>query len=101
MLAKNLHRSEKWWKIPYRLLLDQVSAVKGLLAGDGGYFISIIDAHFAFVYWIIFGNKKWKPKNKRKLTALEGVFKGNLVWEHFLLKKKTFNQIVGGKKTSG
>jgi GT2 family glycosyltransferase len=100
MLAKNLPWSEKWWKIPYRLLLDQVSALKGLLSGDGGYFISIIDAHFAFVYWLVFGNKKWKSQKRTRLKTLSGVFKGNLVWEHFILKKKSFLQIVTKKKTS-
>lgn len=101
MLAKNLAWSEKWWKIPYRLTLDQVSGLKGLLSGDGGYFLSIIEAHFAFLYWIVFGNKKWCPKRRKKLTALNGVYKGNLVWEHFILKKKTFNQISQQKKTAG
>jgi len=100
MLAKNLPWAEKWWKVPYRLTLDQVSAVKGLLSGDGGYFLSIIESHFAFLYWIFFGNRKWKPKNKRKLTSLHGVYKGNLVWEHFILKKKTFLAIVERKKIS-
>ena len=100
MLAKNLPWSEKWWKIPYRLLLDQVSALKSLLSGDGGYFISIIDAHFAFLYWIIFGNKRWKPKTRKPLKKLSGVFRGNLVWEHFVLKEKFFTQIISKKKTS-
>lgn len=97
MLAKNLSWSEKWRKVPYRITLDQVSAVKGLLSGDGGYFISIIKAHLAFIYWVLFGNKKWKPKSRKKLTALQGVFAGNLVWEHFIKKRKTFDEIVQKK----
>ena len=97
MLAKNLPWSEKWWKIPYRLTLDQVSALKGLLSGDGGYFLSIIEAHVGFIYWLLFGNKKWKPKKRKKLTQLRGVFAGNLVWEHFVRKKKTFEEIVRKK----
>lgn len=100
MLAKNLSWREKWWKIPYRLALDQVSAVKGLLSGDGGYFLSIIEAHLAFLYWIFFGNKKWKPVKRKKLTQLPGVYAGNLVWEHFVLKKKIFTDIGKQKKTS-
>ena len=99
MLAKNLTWSEKWWKIPYRLALDQVSAVKGLLSGDGGYFLSIIEAHLAFLYWIVFGNRKWKPKRRKKLKNLNGVFEGNLVWEHFILKKKTFAEIMQKKRS--
>lgn len=98
MLAKNLPWSEKWWKIPYRLLLDQVSALKGLLSGEGGYYIAIVEAHAAFFYWIFFGTKKWVPKKRRKLCSLNGVFCGNLVWEHFVQKKSTFSSIVAKKK---
>ncbi|HUC80753.1 MAG TPA: glycosyltransferase family 2 protein [Flavisolibacter sp.] len=97
MLAKNLEWAEKWWKIPYRMMLDQVSALKGLLAGDGGYFLSIIEAHFAFYYWLVFGNKKWMPKKRRPLKSLRGVYQGNVVWEHFGKKKKTFSSIVKKK----
>jgi GT2 family glycosyltransferase len=98
MLAKNLPWSERWWKIPYRLQLDQVSAFKGLLAGEGGYFMAIVEAHFAFLYWLFFGNKKWMPARRKKLTSLSGVFKGNLVWEHFVCRKTRFGDIVRGKK---
>lgn len=98
MLAKNLSWSEKWWKIPYRLLLDQVSALKGLFSGEGGYFMAIVEAHFAFVYWLFAGNKKWKPARRKKLTSLSGVYSGNLVWQHFARKKNFFSQIVELKK---
>lgn len=98
MLAKNLPWSEKWWKIPYRLLLDQVSAFKGLFSGDAGYFLSIAEAHLAFLYWIIFGNRKWVPRSKKPLKSLDAVYRGNTVWQHFVLKKTTFAQIVSTKK---
>ena len=48
MLYKNLPWSQKWWKIPFRIFLDAVSALKGLFIGDGGYFLSILRAHFSF-----------------------------------------------------
>lgn len=99
MLAKNLPWSEKWWKIPYRLALDQVSAFKGLLSGDAGYFLSITEAHFAFCYWLMAGNKKWRPVKRMKLATLCGVYKGNVVWQHFALKKARFSEIVFQKKS--
>lgn len=98
MLAKNLPWNEKWWKIPCRVFLDQVSAFKGLFSGDAGYFLSIAEAHFAFLYWIFFGNRKWMPRKKVPLRYLDGVYKGNTVWQHFVLKKTTFEQIVSSKK---
>ena len=98
MLAKNLSWTEKWWKIPYRLALDQLSAFKGLFTGDAGYFLSIAEAHLAFCYWIFFGNRKWKPVRRTGLRKLRGVYRGNLVWQHFVLKKKTFTEIVNKEK---
>lgn len=98
MLAKNLAWSEKWWKIPFRLMLDQVSALKGLLSGEGGYFIAIIEAHMAFAYWVVWGNKRWKPVRRKKLRSLSGVYRGNLVWQHFVKKKTFFSQVVNAEK---
>lgn len=98
MLAKNLPWSEKW-KIPYRLALDQVSALKGLAGGDAGYFLSIVEAHFAFAYWIFFGNRRWKPHKRLALQKLSGVYRGNVVWQHFGLKKKTFSAVMGTHKS--
>jgi len=93
MLYKNLPWSEKWWKIPYRLLLDNLSALKGLLAGDGGYFVAIIKAHLAFFYQVLF-----KPHSinlpAKPTKELGGVFNGNIVWQHFIKHKRTFAAIV-------
>jgi GT2 family glycosyltransferase len=95
LLAKNLPWSEKWWKIPFRLFLDQVSAVKGLLSGDAGYFVAIFKAHLAFLDWIVF-HQNMKPIHKRKkLKYLPGVYHGNIVWQHFARKKKFFRDITG------
>jgi GT2 family glycosyltransferase len=95
LLAKNLPWTEKWWKIPFRLLFDQVSAVKGLLSGDAGYFVAIFKAHLAFFDWFLF-KEKMKPLHKRqKLKDLPGVYRRNIVWQHFALKKKYFTDITG------
>lgn len=94
MLYKNLPWSEKWWKIPYRLSLDDISALKGLLSGDGGYFIAILKAHVAFFYWLFF---KQHPAQQRpkEMNQLSGVFKGNIVWQHFVKHRKTFTAVTG------
>ena len=94
MLCKNLSRSERWWKIPYRMLLDDVSALKGLLSGDGGYFIAIIKAHFAFLYWLFFKRQKGSENEKSKSVRLKGYYKRNIAWQHFVNKKKLFTEIV-------
>ncbi|MFI5185473.1 MAG: glycosyltransferase family 2 protein [Chitinophagales bacterium] len=93
MLAKNLPWSQKWWKIPFRIFLDTVSAFKGLLIGDGGYFLAILRAHIGFAKWILFGQgKSMFPKTRD--GDLHGVYDHNLVWAYFVKKKKKFSQVI-------
>ncbi|GAA4332291.1 glycosyltransferase family 2 protein [Flaviaesturariibacter amylovorans] len=96
MLAKNLPAGEKWWKIPYRLLLDQVAAFKGALGGDSGYFVAINRAHIAYYKWL-FSKRKKDGLPKPPLRRLAGVYPGNLIWEHFVKGKKSFREIVKRK----
>lgn len=93
MLFKNLPWSQKWWKIPFRILLDAVSAWKGLIKGDSGYFLSVLKAHLGFVNWLFFKqNKSVFPE--KKVGKLSGLYKGNVVWAHFVKKKKYFSEII-------
>jgi GT2 family glycosyltransferase len=93
MLAKNLHPKERWWKIPFRLLLDQLSALKGLVSGDSGYFIAILKAHLGFFHWLLFGRKTHAIRRKTAGT-LTGMYSGLIVWQHFVKKKNSFSAIV-------
>lgn len=98
MLAKNLPWAEKWWKVPFRMALDQVAAVKALLGGDGGYFIAVLKAHFAFIYWIFAGRDSQLPAKTQRLTNLNGVFRGNIVWDFFINNRRTFNSLFEKKE---
>ena len=89
MLAKNLHPKERWWKIPLRLLLDQLSALKGLLSGDSGYFVAILKAHWGFYHWLIF-YRNAPVVYRKKAGALTGMYNGFVIWQHFVKKKKSF-----------
>lgn len=94
MLSKNLPWQKKLWVMPFRNFLDAISAWKGLLTGDGGYFIAIIRAQVAFVKWWLFHQKKSVfPVTKK--APLEGFLKKNMVWQHFVKKRKSFSEIVG------
>jgi GT2 family glycosyltransferase len=94
MLTKNLPMVEAWWKLPYRLMLDNISGWKGLLSGDVGYFIAIQKAHLAFIRWLFKSQPKKFLVEKNKKGALSGYYKGNVVWQHFALKKKRFTEII-------
>jgi GT2 family glycosyltransferase len=93
MLYKNLPWSEKWWKIPFRISLDTISAWKGLLTGDGGYFLAILRAHFSFFKWVLFKQDQ-SVFPVKKTGKLYGIYRGNVVWEHFAKGKKYFSQLI-------
>ena len=93
MLFKNLLLREKWWKIPIRLMLDDLTALKGLLSGDAGYFWAIIKSQFAFFRWLLFAPKNEGMKRK-SMKEMKGVYKGSIVGQYFINNKKTFSEIV-------
>jgi hypothetical protein len=96
MLAKNLSFGNALWKIPARIMLDALSAWRGLWSGDQGYFIAIGRAHVHFFGWLLGGKKQSVfPSKKGKKPA--GYYKGSVIWAHFLMKKKTFSEIIGSK----
>ena len=96
MLAKNLPLGSAFWKIPFRMFLDALSAWRGLLSGDRGYFFAICKSHFYFLGWLLFIKKRTKSAIKTD-GKLYGFYKGSVVWAYFIQKKKTFLEIVGGK----
>jgi GT2 family glycosyltransferase len=125
MMAKNMPAGEAIWKIAYRFLLDTVSAVKSLLAGEGRYFTAVFRAHGAFLAWLFSSSKKVGNPNgyhhfespavdgvpdlfkqkalperrtvPRKKVRLQGYLKKSVVWAHFIEGKKTFAEIVNTK----
>jgi hypothetical protein len=96
MMAKNMPVGEAVWKIPYRFILDAVSAFKSLLAGEGRYFLAVFRAHVAFLRWLLVVGRR-TPRRADK-ADLKGYLHKSVVWAHFVLGMKQFNEIVGGKK---
>ncbi|RYY58002.1 MAG: glycosyltransferase family 2 protein [Chitinophagaceae bacterium] len=94
MLWKNLRPLEKMRVLPVRLVLDGVTGMKSLFSGDSGSCIAIVRAHWAFFGWLARGRKTHYP-NRIAGARPAGLLYKNLVWLHFVRKKKTFSEIVG------
>ena len=96
MMAKCLPPGQWLWKIPFRFLLDSVSAWKSLFAGEAVYFWAILEAHLAFFKWLVLSRKKslFPPK---KTGKLQGWYTGSIVWQYFVRGRKTFAEIVKPK----
>lgn len=94
MLYKNYSFSEKLWKIPFRLVLDGISAVQQLFGGDKAYAGIVLRAHFAFYKWLLSAkDKKYFPV--KRVAHPQGVHKGSVVWQYFVQKKRSFTEIIG------
>jgi hypothetical protein len=98
MMAKNLPIAESIWKIPFRFVLDAITAWRNLMKGDSGYWTAVAKAHFHFMQWLILKQdkpKQTKHENVRK--QYNGLYNGSVVWAYFIKKQKTFLEIVGRK----
>jgi len=97
MLSKNLPWQEKIYKLPFRFMLDAISAWKGLLQGDAGFFNAIVKAHITVMrLWL-----KGYPTHdlpKKPMNTLQGVYQGSIVWQHFVKHKKLFSEIIKHKR---
>jgi GT2 family glycosyltransferase len=96
MLYKNLPLSQLVWKLPLRFILDGISAWKNVFSGQLPYFKAVVQAHFAFIYWI-FNHKKQKNNKSPGKIKLSGWYKGSIVWDHFIMGKKSFKEIIHQK----
>ncbi len=93
MLTKNLPLAQLVWKLPFRLLLDAVSAWKELVSGKPLYWWAVVKAHLAFTQWLL----KSRTADNAGYPKVQGVYPGNMVWQYFVKKRKTFSEIVKAK----
>lgn len=96
MLSKNLPLSAALWKIPFRILLDIISAYKSLFSGNVIYFKAVAKAHAGFIKWRLFYRNKSNYSGNRK-AKLTGWYAHSIIWDHFIKGKKTFKEIIGDK----
>jgi GT2 family glycosyltransferase len=97
MLAKNLPFARACVTIPVRIVLDILSGVKSLFGGQFVYFLAILEAHLAFGKWMLF-RRSHSVFPKQREGELPGWYKHSIVWQHFVLHKKRFSEIVKNKR---
>lgn len=94
LLLKNEHISRLWWLLPYRLILDGVAGARALLSGRVSDTYTILRAHFSF-----YGSLgKWLKRRRehKKLVSHrneEGRMQSSIVWQFFVLRKRTFDKL--------
>jgi GT2 family glycosyltransferase len=85
LLVKNLPVGQLWWKLPVRLMLDGIAALKFSIQVSPRHLLSILKAHFHFYRDL---GKTWK---KRQETSSPG--KGLVVFSHYVLRKKRYSEM--------
>ncbi|GAA5220649.1 glycosyltransferase family 2 protein [Membranihabitans marinus] len=100
LLFKNERGHVLIWLLFLRLILDGIAGLRFIALKDWKNFMSIINAHFAFYQNI---PKLWRKRREflklftdygiEEHQALDGRYKGAIVWDYFILKKKKFSQL--------
>lgn len=89
LLQKNLPVLQAVLTIFVRFWLDFLALFRFLLDGKVQHAKSISRAHFYFFRNIVRNGKKGRLIHKSKFNAA-GTYHGSIVWQYFLLKRKTF-----------
>lgn len=92
LLQKNLPFFQAVLIIFIRFWLDLLSLIKFLLDGKYKNARAISQAHVYFFTNIIKNGRKARKISISKFNAT-GIYKGSIVWQYFVLKKKTFSTL--------
>jgi hypothetical protein len=95
LLQKNLSFGKAFLIIYIRFFLDLLSLIKYLFDGKPRNAMAISKAHFYFFAHLFKNIKKACKINNSKFNAA-GLYRGSIVLEYFIRKKKTFDSL---KKT--
>lgn len=87
MLIKNQHSRLLWWKLPLRVVLDWLAALK-FLAGGPSHTWAVIKAHWYVLTHLPGILKKRKKNNLSPTGGQEQMFDGVVVWQYFALGRK-------------
>lgn len=96
MLYKNLPAAQLWWKLPVRIVLDNITAWKSLFVGDFIYWKSVYRAHRGFLRWVFFNQKQSVFPATRK-GHLPGWMQRSAIWLYFVAGRQKFSEIVEDK----
>ncbi|MDQ4139584.1 MAG: glycosyltransferase family 2 protein [Bacteroidota bacterium] len=93
LLYKNFPEQGFTLTIISRLFLDWIAALKFLIGGQPADSWAVIRAHRAIwqnrTYW----KQKRAERPHQATSGLTGWFKGSIVWEYFIRRKKTFRKL--------
>jgi len=94
MMIKNMPDKGFWRKLIFRLILDNVAAIRAVLTGNAKEYKAIFKAHIQFYggfgHWMK-KRREAKPMVNNRNTV--GVYNGSIVRDYFINKKDTFGKL--------
>jgi len=101
MIFKNYETQELIWKLPVRLLMENIAFFKALLQGKWKEAFAIFRADWHFVISLPLQLKKrydnWKNYHRNRIDTTRvrksGYFSGSIVWQFFIRKRSRFNDL--------
>lgn len=94
MMVKNMTTGNIWGRLIFRLLLDNIAAIRALLTGNIREYKAIFKAHLQFYS----GLRHWFRKRKQAKKAVNnpnrsGIYNHSIVWQYFIAKKDSFDKL--------
>lgn len=74
------------FKLPFRMWLDHVAALKFLVSGKPADARAVLKAHYHFVKALRRSIRK-RSSLKQYPFVTRNIFRGSVIWQHFILKK--------------
>lgn len=88
LITKNMELPHLLWKLPIRLLLDYVAALRFFLTGQGSHGIAILKSHYAFVRNLSRMYKKRKKNSRQSPRNKVKLYRGLIILDFYVLQKK-------------
>jgi len=99
-ILKNQGGLKLIWAFPFRLMLDGVAGFRFLLQGEFSNFWAIVKAHWSTFFALAKILRKRKKIENIRLEHnisdkpnLTGLFNKSIIWQYFIKKNKTYNQL--------
>ena len=96
LLTKHLPAGRLIWMLPWRLLLDLVSAIQAMIAGKDKESDAIFRAHGDyFKHWGLWLNKRNEIDERVPYRKIRGIYNRSIVWQYFINGIKKFSHLPG------
>lgn len=94
LLLKNEEAARLWWLLPFRLMLDGVSALQLLFKGQFKNILAIVRAHWSFFFTIgTWYRKRLLVNNFAVNRNKTGLYKRAIILDYFLGGKKKYTDL--------